>query len=1192
MNQNQDIERILEFVKSANSPEIKSSLERGQQAVDLSRLILEQADKVRHDDERLRDEELARMFDDPQGKAFSTAMHDQCFRSENSKRIADQIGYLLKKYGTPSFLDHWARVEIDVFKSSPLFLKQRLVPLIKRLIRKKTAGVIFPGEETGLLSHVQKRKDQGVISNVNRLGEAILGEAEAHSRLETYIADLEKHQIAYMSIKISTIYSQINTRAWHQSVDILAGRLRCLYRAAIKNAGDEQACFINLDMEEYRDLRLSYEVFKEVLDEDEFLQYRAGIVLQAYLPDSYALLEELIAFSQKRCDRGGVPLKLRIVKGANLAMEKLEAALDSSVPAPFPDKLSVDSHFKKMLHLALRPENVRSLNIGIASHNLFDLSYALLLIAENGVEAYCEFEMLEGMAPHIHRIINLLSGKTVLYCPAARASEFNNAMAYLIRRLDEQSAEENFLRHSFKLLGDQQSFAKQSEFFLRGIEGLEAIDSSSRRNHLPILKKTTLEENFHNEMNTDFVLESNIHRLRGETLKTVNELLESSHPSPIPLIINGQEIHSKQTASGISPDTGKEFYDYSLADAAAIEKTLRCAQNQTKLIVFDDWPKRADKLLKVAEIMRHKRFHLCALLMADVGKSSLEADGEVSEAIDFCEYYARSMAQWQHLPNLKMQALGSVLICSPWNFPLAIPTGGIAAALIMGNACVFKPAPEAVLVGYELLNIFHQAGFDPCDLQFVSCEDEPQGSSLIKDSRIDAVVLTGATETAQYFMKMRPGLHLMAETGGKNTMIISELSDRDLAIKDLVDSAFAYSGQKCSACSLAFIHQSLYQDPKFLETLKDAAQSRTVGQVSDQRSFITPLIQPAQGKLLHAIESLEKAETWLLKPVLHEDSAHLVSPGIKLGVTPESVTYRTELFGPVLGLVVYEDLEEAIELINAGDYGLTGGIHSLDEREQQLFLEKVEVGNTYICRGITGAMVERQAFGGYKNSSFGRGFKAGGPNYLLQFCQIHEQLEHEHKCMAVHALGESLQEFLSKKELDFWSRSIASYQEAYEDEFSQNHDQQGIAGQANIFRYRKLKVMHLALQSSDSILEVCQVLSAAQVAGVANLRVFAKSTDIERLNLQSLIKIFTFELNILDEDDFSQALKVSPMGRIRLIHQAPEAWLREAAERFIPLQACPVYSTGRLELLHYFHSQSLSIDYHRYGNSEQGFSLS
>jgi RHH-type proline utilization regulon transcriptional repressor/proline dehydrogenase/delta 1-pyrroline-5-carboxylate dehydrogenase len=290
--------------------------------------------------------------------------------------------------------------------------------------------------------------------NLNHLGEAILGEEEAHRRLQIYLDDLARPEVECISIKISTITSQINLLAWDYTLDRLAERLRQLYRTAMnyQYSLDEKNHdkFVNLDMEEYRDLHLTVELFCKVLNESEFFHYSGGIVLQSYLPDAYSIQQELTQWAMQRVNLGGASIKIRVVKGANLAMEQVEASLHGWPQAPYTQKEHVDANFKRMVIFGCEPKHAQAVRLGVASHNLFDIAYALLTIHEKGVGEFVHFEMLEGMAPHIRRVVQILSKEMLLYCPVAQEEEFQNAVAYLVRRLDENTAPQNFLRHLFK----------------------------------------------------------------------------------------------------------------------------------------------------------------------------------------------------------------------------------------------------------------------------------------------------------------------------------------------------------------------------------------------------------------------------------------------------------------------------------------------------------------------------------------------------------------------------------------------------------------------------------------------------------------------------------------------------------------------------------------------------------------------
>ena len=374
-------------------------------------------------------------------------------------------------------------------------------------------------------------------------------------------------------------------------------------------------------------------------------------------------------------------------------------------------------------------------------------------------------------------------------------------------------------------------------------------------------------------------------------------------------------------------------------------------------------------------------------------KTFAQADPEVSEAVDFARYYANripaprptgSRARFRTAWEL------SALI-PPWNFPVAIPAGGVLAALAAGNGVVFKPAPQTPRCAEIVAECCFAAGVPDDALQFIRTPDDEVGRHLI--TSVDAVILTGAYETAELFRSWKPDLTIFAETSGKNSLIITPNADLDLAVADLAASAFGHSGQKCSAASLGVLVGDVYESERFRRQLVDAVTSLTVGPATDITTDMTPTVQSVadeapSGKLRRALTTLDEGEEWLVEPRRITGTDHngeryeAWSPGVRLGVKPGSWFHQTECFGPVLGLMQAADLDDAIAIQNGVDYGLTGGIHSLDPHEVDTWTDRVEIGNAYVNRGITGAIVQRQPFGGWKRSTIGPGAKAGGPNYI------------------------------------------------------------------------------------------------------------------------------------------------------------------------------------------------------------------
>src|SRR5262247_328267 len=489
-------------------------------AVELAEALLREARAQQTPDEHAQARKLARMMADPHGKELTIALADQAFRSHRPERIADQLAYLLHRYGVPQYMDWWERVALLLGGAMAHYLPSLVVPPIVARLRHETQNVILPGEESELTRYLTERRRDGMRLNLNQLGEAILGEGEAGRRTEAYLALLARDDVEYISVKVSSVFSQIDLVAFRATVAHVAARLRTLYRAAARHTyrhpdGRVTPKFINLGMEEYRDLDLTVTAFREVLDETEFLPLSAGIVLQAYLPDSHRVQRELTEWARGRCARGGAPIKVRIVKGANLAMEKIEAAVHGWPQAPYEHKVEVDANYTRMLEYGCRPEHAEAVHLGVASHNLFDIAYGLVLREAHGVLPWVEFEMLEGMANHQARAVQARAGGMLLYAPVVRSEDFHSAIAYLVRRLDENTAPENFLRHVFDLEpGSAEWIAVRDRFLAAfGIKG--ALSDAPRRTQDRRLDARTerpprsLGARFENDPDTDWTLAGN-----------------------------------------------------------------------------------------------------------------------------------------------------------------------------------------------------------------------------------------------------------------------------------------------------------------------------------------------------------------------------------------------------------------------------------------------------------------------------------------------------------------------------------------------------------------------------------------------------------------------------------------------------------------------------------------------------------
>lgn len=1154
--------------------------EISERAIQLAEELLREALKLQKPEEKVQVELLAKMMNDLPGKSFTFALTDHAFRSSKNERIAQEAVRLLQTFGVPKYFPFMDRFLLGLFEKCALMFPGFAIPAMMKKLRKDTREVIIDGEPNALTEHLEGRRSEGFRMNCNRLGEAILGEEEALTRLEKYLKDLENPSIDYISVKISSIASNINVLAWEKTMARLCDRLRQLYRKAIANPKDGKSKFINLDMEEYRDLLITKELFMSVLDEEEFKNLHAGIVLQAYLPDSHLIQKELTEWAKARVQKGGAAVRIRIVKGANLAMETFEAELKDWEQAPYKSKVEVDANYKRMLVYGMQKENAECINIGVASHNLYDIAFAILLREDNGVQKFVGMEMLEGMAPHQRRCVHKRVDDVLLYAPIASDGEFISAIAYLVRRLEENTTQGNFLRDMFGMKPNTPEWQKHKEVFEESFAMREDVAIGPQRNQdrsTEVFYISSVSEPFKNASDTDWTLPANRNWIFPFIEKQKSVVEQKVHLQ----IATKDHYESLDIGEGFDPsDPTVVPYKYAKANEALIDEALKCAVKAQSSWASKPLSERQQVLLKIAAGVRDKRGELIAVMMRDAGKIIAESDAEITEAIDFAEYYARGYSIPKGLDGLNFDSKGITLITPPWNFPFAIPAGGIFAALLTGSAVILKPAPETILTARHLAEICWEAGVPKEVLQFIVCDDDPVGSMLVKDPRIKSIILTGATSTAKLFKEFRPDINLYAETGGKNTLYVSAMSDHDLAIRDIIHSAFGHAGQKCSACSVVLLEPELYEDEDFLNRLVDATKSLPVGSAWESDSIITPLILEPSETLKRAFTQLDGGESWLLEPNVNPTNPRLWTPGIKIGVKRGSWSHITEFFGPVLSIMRVADLDEGLAVANGSDYGLTAGIHSLDETQQEKWAENIEAGNLYINRAITGAIVQRQPFGGCKDSSFGPGAKAGGPNYLLQLSDI---IENKTSGQNREPRSIDLKDKITASEKSYTGdisellTIAANDEDTWFQSFEKASDPTALVGQKNYFRYKKMKLL-FRINEGYKEWDVMRSLIAAAIAS-ATIRISVD--DKVSSTWKSLLNEWG---ELVVEPELTCASGAKIYERAFVHGTCSEEFFKIFREQNTHVFTDAPNVNSRIELLKVCREQSLSIDVHRYGN--------
>lgn len=1174
-----------------------------EHAIQLATWLHSLALRLKTPAEQDRDAQLSRMMNDPRGQAFTTLLTDRTSRSSSPERTLEQLDLLLQRFGPPAYLSPVDRGALSLAQKLGRLAPKLATRAMTDRIQRETATYILSADTASLDHYLKQRAREACRVNVNKLGEEVLSEAEAERRTTGYLKLLKRPDVSTISVKISSIFSQVDCVAFDHSLSEIQKRLRQIYRAALKDSA-EQSKLVYLDMEAYRDLELTWRSFQSLLDEPEFQQLSAGIVLQAYVPDSATLQETITDWALARRAKGGAPIRLRIVKGANLAMERVEAAQRNWEQPIYETKLEVDANFKRIVRYACDSKRVDAVQVGIATHNVFDLAYALILRASAGVESSTEVEVLEGMANSLRLSLAKLQTSVLVYAPFVESGGFSSAVAYLVRRLDENTSKDNFLHHSFGMRVGDEAWNQQKRAFSAACALSTKVSTQARRrqHHAKSVEPTfpadssqskpshhNLEQPFRNEPDTDFTSKP-----RRDQIALALRALQEQRPV-ISSEIPGGSGAPRKRIDGFDPSRpGVIPYTLELADAADVEQALA-----NSILGTEQWSAtapstRAQAIVQVADRLREARAELIALMVQDAGKRVDEADTEVSEAIDFAEYYARQLLSLLSVPTLSCTPRGLTVVTPPWNFPLAIPLGGVFAALLAGNPVILKPALETPRVARRAAELCWDAGIPKTALQLVITDDEC-ATPLITDPRVQVVVLTGATSTAELFFKLRPDLYLLAETGGKNSLYISPMADRELAIKDTLASAFGHAGQKCSALSLLILHSELYDDADFLTQLKAATESLGVGSAWDPENRVTPLIHEPSDLQRRALTELNAGETWLVEPKIHPDNPRLCSPGIKLGVAEASSSHRTEYFCPLLSVMRASDLEHALRLANGTKYGLTSGIHTLDEREQQQWIDGIEAGNVYVNRKITGAIVQRQPFGGFKASSFGSTAKAGGPHTLRQYFKLKNRtalrIASEHPAperrsydavalRRFEQLCAPLYSFIHRQpEAEALVRLGLHYLDAYFEHYATPRDPSNVLGEHNHLRTLPLSGVVILAGPGTSPRDVLAAHLAAAVCETPVQTLVPPGSEWAEVCAALGAERYESETALAEHLAKTKAIRLRNLGPplskelLQLIHGRGLTCLNE-----------PVSQSGLVELLYYLKEQAVSVSYHRYGN--------
>jgi RHH-type proline utilization regulon transcriptional repressor/proline dehydrogenase/delta 1-pyrroline-5-carboxylate dehydrogenase len=840
-------------------------------------------------------------------------------------------------------------------------------------------------------SILRKLAERDIAFTIDILGETVVSEAEADQYAQRYLdlMDSVAPQVAKwgancksnqstrgqlpplnLSVKLSALYSQVHPTDPDTACQKISGRLRPILRRA-----KELGAFVNFDMESYALKNLTLRIFKEIFSEAEFATAPAcGLALQAYLKDSEADLSEIIGWARERSRR----VTVRLVKGAYWDYETIIAQQRHWPEPVFCKKSESDANFEKLSRLLL--ENEAAVEGAFGTHNVRSIAHVLAQAERLGIHRRnFEFQMLYGMAEPIKCAVMQLDCRLREYCPVG---ELLPGIAYFVRRLLENTSNEGFLASKFA------KGASRLELLKNPMEVIAAAEASP---------SPAPSEGFHNEPPIDFTQAPERDKIPS-AIKALRTKLGRRHP----LVINNKPVVTADWLPSLNPANQTEVIGYSAqAGIAEAEAALVAARSAQPAWGRTPAAERAGLLEEVARLMRRDKADLCALEILEAGKNWTEADADVAEAIDFCNFYAGVMRENGQVRRTQAVAgesnfahwwpRGVGLIVAPWNFPLAILTGMTTAAVVAGNTVIMKPSDQTPVIGARLMELFIEAGLPPGVINLLTGPGGKVGAHLVEHPQIDFIAFTGSKEVGLKIWEAagRTGLgqpnlkKVVCEMGGKNCLIVDSDADLDEAVAGCIASAFGYQGQKCSALSRLVVLADNYD--KFLERLIAAASSLRAGPAEIPGNMLGPVIsREAQQRILGMIETGKKeARLAWQGSVPNDPNACYVPPTIFTNVPAHSRLFREEIFGPVLAVTKAKDFHEALALANDSEFALTGGCYSRSPQNIERVKAELVCGNLYINRGITGAIVERQPFGGFKMS--GGGTKAGGREYLENF---------------------------------------------------------------------------------------------------------------------------------------------------------------------------------------------------------------
>ncbi|OGU10845.1 MAG: L-glutamate gamma-semialdehyde dehydrogenase [Geobacteraceae bacterium GWC2_58_44] len=943
------------------------------------------------------------------GKVMDWSMKNETFKIQmfrfvdvfpsltTGKLLADHIReYFGEEKDMPPVLSTGAKVAGMLGSFGGALLNKVLTTNIQEMARQFIVGE----NSMEAIKSMERLRQDGFGFVVDVLGEATLSEAEADIYMNTYLELLDSLKKEYrdwkalpgkggdtnldwghapkvnVAVKPTALYCLANPQDFEGSVTAILNRVRRITQKVVELNG-----FLCIDMESYRHKEITMEVYRRLK-----LEYRdyphLGLVLQAYLKDTDQDLADLLAWARQN----RVQISIRLVKGAYWDYETVKAKQNGWEIPVWTIKAESDAAFERQSGMILESHDI--CHFACASHNIRSISAVMELARHLNVpdERY-EFQVLYGMAEPVRKGILKVAGRIRLYCPYGNMVP---GMGYLVRRLLENTANESFLRQTFAEQAQIEKLLEDPEVTAEHQRAARVLKQKPEQRGPGALSR------FDNEPMVDFARAEQ----RAEFPKQIAEVRKQLGRS-YPLFINGREVDTSETIASVNPTNPAEVVGVVCqAGTKEVGEAISAAKAAFPAWRATDPKLRAEYLLKAAAIARKRAFELSAWQVLEIGKQWDQAYGDVTEAIDFLEYYAREMATLAkprrigqapgELNHYLYEPKGVAAVISPWNFPLAISLGMVSAAIVAGNCVVFKPSGLTPVIGWHIVELFREAGLPSGVFNYTPGRGSVMGDYLVDSPEVSLIAFTGSMEVGLRIIeraaKVHPGQEqvkkVVCEMGGKNAIIIDDDADLDEAVPHVLYSAFGFQGQKCSACSRVIVLDAVYD--KFVERLVAMAQATKVGPSEDPANYMGAVAdQKAQKSIMEYVEIGKREGELLYESQVPSGAGYFVPMTIIGGINPGHRIAQEEIFGPVLAVMRAKDFDQALAWANSTKFALTGGVFSRSPEHLQQARREFRVGNLYLNRNNTGALVGRQPFGGSRMS--GVGSKAGGPDYLLQF---------------------------------------------------------------------------------------------------------------------------------------------------------------------------------------------------------------